>query len=93
MGEVDLDRLHDMHEYLVVHIDGVFGNGEETSLSPVELVPEIVEVEDAGEVEGVDFGVLLVEDRLELVELGRICLLYTSPSPRDLSTSRMPSSA
>ena len=32
------------------------------------------------------------------VELGmdvmiRTCLLYTSPSPRDLSTSRMPSSA
>ena len=29
------------------------------------------------------------------VKLGRswICLLYTSPSPRDLSTSRMPSSA
>ena len=24
---------------------------------------------------------------------GAICLLYTSPSPRDLSTSRMPSSA
>ena len=28
-----------------------------------------------------------------LEELGRFCLLYTSPSPRDLSTSRMPSSA
>ena len=27
------------------------------------------------------------------VLLGDICLLYTSPSPRDLSTSRMPSSA
>ena len=26
-------------------------------------------------------------------ELSHICLLYTSPSPRDLSTSRMPSSA
>ena len=26
-------------------------------------------------------------------ELDRLCLLYTSPSPRDLSTSRMPSSA
>ena len=26
------------------------------------------------------------------IRLG-ICLLYTSPSPRDLSTSRMPSSA
>ena len=25
--------------------------------------------------------------------LHKICLLYTSPSPRDLSTSRMPSSA
>ena len=24
---------------------------------------------------------------------GKCCLLYTSPSPRDLSTSRMPSSA
>ena len=26
-------------------------------------------------------------------ELDKACLLYTSPSPRDLSTSRMPSSA
>ena len=26
-------------------------------------------------------------------QLGHTCLLYTSPSPRDLSTSRMPSSA
>ena len=30
---------------------------------------------------------VLIQDRLEF------CLLYTSPSPRDLSTSRMPSSA
>ena len=30
-------------------------------------------------------------DRLEAC--GYFCLLYTSPSPRDLSTSRMPSSA
>ena len=28
-----------------------------------------------------------------LIELLHTCLLYTSPSPRDLSTSRMPSSA
>ena len=27
------------------------------------------------------------------VNSGKTCLLYTSPSPRDLSTSRMPSSA
>ena len=37
--------------------------------------------------------------RAELAEINRLqediynCLLYTSPSPRDLSTSRMPSSA
>ena len=28
-----------------------------------------------------------------LKQLSQSCLLYTSPSPRDLSTSRMPSSA
>ena len=30
---------------------------------------------------------------LDALESARTCLLYTSPSPRDLSTSRMPSSA
>ena len=29
----------------------------------------------------------------EIIEDVEACLLYTSPSPRDLSTSRMPSSA
>ena len=29
----------------------------------------------------------------ETISLIGVCLLYTSPSPRDLSTSRMPSSA
>ena len=32
-----------------------------------------------------EYGKIIVE--------GKNCLLYTSPSPRDLSTSRMPSSA
>ena len=31
--------------------------------------------------------------QMEMLESGYTCLLYTSPSPRDLSTSRMPSSA
>ena len=30
---------------------------------------------------------------LRFLPLEKACLLYTSPSPRDLSTSRMPSSA
>ena len=33
------------------------------------------------------------EALLTLIGEAQICLLYTSPSPRDLSTSRMPSSA
>ena len=28
-----------------------------------------------------------------IIDKNKNCLLYTSPSPRDLSTSRMPSSA
>ena len=35
----------------------------------------------------------LLEDGRLTDSKGRTCLLYTSPSPRDLSTSRMPSSA
>ena len=34
-----------------------------------------------------------VENSPHLVDTCGTCLLYTSPSPRDLSTSRMPSSA
>ena len=38
------------------------------------------------------FDEFYVEDIADAMLLGN-CLLYTSPSPRDLSTSRMPSSA
>ena len=48
-----------------------------------------------------EYNFLIVEDNAHGLggtfsgeyALGRPCLLYTSPSPRDLSTSRMPSSA
>ena len=35
----------------------------------------------------------LYDQAQKAIRLGVTCLLYTSPSPRDLSTSRMPSSA
>ena len=35
----------------------------------------------------------LITQKVLLSEARSLCLLYTSPSPRDLSTSRMPSSA
>ena len=50
-------------------------------------------------IEGIDEGGLCWDRNsgeavLEVREdIGSGCLLYTSPSPRDLSTSRMPSSA
>ena len=34
-----------------------------------------------------------VSDKIKDALMAKACLLYTSPSPRDLSTSRMPSSA
>ena len=51
---------------------------------------------DGSQAEGISFT---VEDKIRIAqkldEMGAhyVCLLYTSPSPRDLSTSRMPSSA
>ena len=47
------------------------------------------------------FRSMLARERLGSTGIGKgvaiphcqVCLLYTSPSPRDLSTSRMPSSA
>ena len=53
-------------------------------------VAEIRELEATGLLDGVTTNPSLI------LKSGRDikdCLLYTSPSPRDLSTSRMPSSA
>ena len=41
----------------------------------------------------ITIAVAVVFPSLAKIETFGICLLYTSPSPRDLSTSRMPSSA
>ena len=55
-----------------------------------EISDEVGDLDNFERDHGID---LLGDVDLEVtVQLGR-CLLYTSPSPRDLSTSRMPSSA
>ena len=38
-------------------------------------------------------GDAALADESQIIDIPECCLLYTSPSPRDLSTSRMPSSA
>ena len=44
------------------------------------------------EVQEIDHLTEMIYNQAQM-ELDQVCLLYTSPSPRDLSTSRMPSSA
>ena len=58
---------------------------------------DIAQVKEQSKLEG-DFLAKKKARDAELAKIikgedNRICLLYTSPSPRDLSTSRMPSSA
>ena len=57
-----------------------------------EYVQDIMEGDDE-EIEDDDVDKLINDMTAEEVAKKKVCLLYTSPSPRDLSTSRMPSSA
>ena len=40
-----------------------------------------------------DLSSIIGEKNIITTEWGKLCLLYTSPSPRDAHESRMPSSA
>ena len=59
------------------------------------FAPQAVEIDNIKILEQEIFGPFLHVIRYKSNELNQVidCLLYTSPSPRDLSTSRMPSSA
>ena len=52
-----------------------------------------VATSEFGYSQGIEAREALDEARAALANALGACLLYTSPSPRDLSTSRMPSSA
>ena len=60
-------------------------------LNGVEMVRRLLLELDPKEVSGTLIAIPVV-NIFGIVQYSR-CLLYTSPSPRDLSTSRMPSSA
>ena len=55
------------------------------SSGAIAAAKQVVELRNAGS----------IQEKQALASIGQVylCLLYTSPSPRDLSTSRMPSSA
>ena len=72
-----------------VVVTGMSGGGKRTALKLLE---------DAGFYCVDNLPVSLVEKFVELIampgsEISKVCLLYTSPSPRDKRQSRMPSSA
>ena len=81
----------------MIIVTGMSGAGKSTALNvledegyycvdnmPISLIPKFAELANAG------------EDGYSNIAIGvdiRSCLLYTSPSPRDVEESRMPSSA
>ena len=64
-------------------------------LAEIETDKVVIEVVAAND--GVMTKIIKAEGEIvnsgEIIGEYEVCLLYTSPSPRDLSTSRMPSSA
>ena len=67
-----------------ITLEGIEGSGKSTSLNTiVEILTE----------RNIEFILTKEPGGGPLGKTLRTCLLYTSPSPRDLSTSRMPSSA
>ena len=52
-----------------------------------------VVIDTAYDTATIDMGASIACSGVCLTVVDKGCLLYTSPSPRDLSTSRMPSSA
>ena len=63
------------------------------SMRPPELTMELMAEHDIHITQQPNFTYTLEGRYAENLDGWRLCLLYTSPSPRDLSTSRMPSSA
>ena len=79
-------------EYGKIFVEGTKEKKEEETYSHKGLAQRSFSREwslsDDVEVKDVTFA-----DGLLTITLGKICLLYTSPSPRDVEESRMPSSA
>ena len=82
------DIVRQVHlDYLVAGAEMIISNSFATHFHALEAAGE----EERFEAYNRQAVELAVEARAEAGREG--CLLYTSPSPRDLSTSRMPSSA
>ena len=93
-----LERLHAETVQKMEHIKWVQGVNEKfipCLASQTEKIPNVdfSNFVNAFAKEVSDVTQSLQRTREELEQLGKTCLLYTSPSPRDRQKSRMPSSA
>ena len=77
---------------LIVKLPGAVPGRVQTPASLVDLLPTLMGIA-TGESWSSDIESLDGCDLTPMMTGTKSCLLYTSPSPRDLSTSRMPSSA
>ena len=79
-GTADLDELRELAKMLKINHPNPRNAGRKAQLTPDQIV-EVLELHRKG------IG------NTEIAKQFGVCLLYTSPSPRDRSVSRMPSSA
>ena len=84
--------------------DRVIGILNTSDIEPIQLVinrvrpnmmasQEMLSIEDVQGILSLPLLGIVLEDEQVIISTNRGCLLYTSPSPRDLAVSRMPSSA
>ena len=89
LEDAEVDGINPSLDAGATKLDPENINQDLEDLGLPELPPEVIE-----EVETAYEAVQTLDDLWKnLIYQHRDCLLYTSPSPRDLSTSRMPSSA
>ena len=76
--------------YLIFTFSIIFISNNSFAKSPEKIVKSYLKADD---VEERSEFISDSEKTIKYMNFHYGCLLYTSPSPRDLSTSRMPSSA
>ena len=101
-------RYPDITENRLIHeaVRDMIGHMVADVLSETRRRLEAAKPKSADDIRGLDHAVVAFSEKFRAQEKPlraflhknmyhhyKVCLLYTSPSPRDLSTSRMPSSA
>ena len=89
-----LELLSDIEKEMTVFIDDPVDYDEKSMKRISKFDVQSIAVELKGLLnDGVEDLKERIGTKAKELDMGMGCLLYTSPSPRDLSTSRMPSSA